>query len=136
MQKILRKNTSLKILGHRWRTGGYWLPEPGKLEKLLGSSPLELARMNRAALYGLLNFYREYVPHFAEVTEPIRRLLGNDARPWTDAATLAVQEVVALILNGVEWLAFDRARELRVESRVSSLGLAIVMLQRNPWRPK
>lgn len=40
----------------------------------------ELARMNRASLYGLLNFFREYVPAFAEVTEPLRILLGQDAR--------------------------------------------------------
>ncbi len=26
--------TTLKILGHRWETGGYWLPEPAKLEAL------------------------------------------------------------------------------------------------------
>jgi len=84
--------------------------------------------MNRAALFGLLNFYREYVPHFSEVTEPIRRLLGDDTRPWTEAATLAVKEVAALILCGVEWLAFDPQKELRVESRITNLGLAIIML--------
>jgi hypothetical protein len=38
--------------------------------------PERLAAMNRLSLYGLLNFYREYLPTFAEVTEPIRELLG------------------------------------------------------------
>lgn len=32
--------------------------------------------MSRSSLYGLLNFFREYVPAFAEVTEPLRALLG------------------------------------------------------------
>ncbi len=100
--------TSLKILGHKWQSGGYWLPEPGKLQSLIESSTEKLCKVNRAALYGLLNFYREYVPHFAEVTEPIRRLLGDDSKSWTEVATKSVKEVAALILNGVKWLAFDR----------------------------
>ncbi len=30
-------------------------------------------------MYGLLNFYREYVPTFAEMTEPLRKLLSQDS---------------------------------------------------------
>ena len=43
--------------------------------------------MNRLSLYGLLNFYRDYVPQFAELTEPIRKLLGQDATEWTEEAS-------------------------------------------------
>ena len=43
--------------------------------------------MNRSSLYGLLNFYRDYVPQFAELTEPIRKLLGQDATEWTEEAS-------------------------------------------------
>ena len=39
--------------------------------------------MLRPLLYGLLNFYWEYIPAFAELVEPLRRLLWQDARPWT-----------------------------------------------------
>ncbi len=42
--------------------------------------------MPRSHLYGLLNFYREYVPTFAEMTEPLRKLLSQDSQPWTDKA--------------------------------------------------
>ena len=55
--------------------------------------------MNRASLYGLLNFFREYVPTFAELTEPIRQLLGQDARPWTEEASDAVKRVTNYILT-------------------------------------
>ena len=34
-------------------------------------------------LYGLLNFYLEYVPAFAALVEPLRHLLRQDARLWT-----------------------------------------------------
>ena len=68
--------TSLKILGHHWQSGGYWYPEPAKLEALLRAGENDLKRLKRSHLYGLLNFYREYVPQFAEVTEPLRKLLS------------------------------------------------------------
>jgi hypothetical protein len=84
------------------------MPEPAKLKELVEASTDKLRKLNRAALFGLLNFYREYVPQFAEVTEPIRRLLGDDCKSWTEVATTAVKEVASLILNQVKWLAFDR----------------------------
>ena len=49
--------------------------------------------MSRPSLYGLLNFYREYVPAFTELVEPLRRLLHQDARPWMKQAVESVQEV-------------------------------------------
>ena len=53
---------SAKILGHNWSSGGYWTPSTAKLEILRQKSHDELAKANRASLYGLLNFYRDYVP--------------------------------------------------------------------------
>ena len=100
--------------------------------KLLQAKTAQLAKTNRAALFGLLNFYREYVPHFGEVTEPLRQLLGDDSKVWTESVTASVREVAALILNGVPWLAFDRNKELCVETRVTSAGVSAVMLQRDP----
>ena len=67
---------SAKVLGHQWESGGYWTPCVSKIEALSAKTNAELGKMNRSSLYGLLNFYREYVPAFAEVTEPLRALLG------------------------------------------------------------
>ena len=67
------------------------MPCTNKLESLCSAESDQLAKMNRSSLYGLLNFYREYLPTFAEMTEPIRELLSQDARPWTPAATEAVR---------------------------------------------
>lgn len=68
--------SAAKVLGHQWSSGGFWAPTTTKLEALLSASSRELERMNRSSLYGLLNFFREYVPTFAERTEPLRALLG------------------------------------------------------------
>ena len=76
LKKSQLVETAAKVLGHQWTSGGFWAPCTSKVEALLETSSEMLARMNRSSLYGLLIFFREYVPMFAEVTEPIRVLLG------------------------------------------------------------
>ncbi len=120
--------TSLKILGHRWTSGGFWLPEPAKLEAIANASDSEISRTPRSQLYGLLNFFREYIPRFAELTEPLRKILGNDCKPWTREVTAAVCETVSAALSGTPWINFDPERELRVQTRVAQCGLAIIAM--------
>ena len=117
-----------RILGHHWYSGGYWTPEPKKLESLMKITDEQLQKCNRASLYGLLNFYREYVPNFAEITEPIRELLGSDSKPWTTKATAAVKMTLQKILHGPRWLNFDPASEIRMETRLSPGGIAAILL--------
>ena len=62
------------------------MPNIEKLHAHVAKTDEELGRMSRPSLYGLLNFYREYVPVFAKLVEPLRRLLRQDARPWTKQA--------------------------------------------------
>ena len=110
------------------------------MESLCVATSDQLAQMNRASLYGLLNFYREYLPTFAELTEPIRELLSQDASPWTEAATDAVRTVAQQITNSPKWLNHKPEDELRMETRVMPTGIAVILLQRNPehrrrWLP-
>ena len=59
------------------------MPNIEKLHALVAETNEELGRMSCLLLYGLLNFYQEYVPAFAELVEPLRVLLRQDACPWT-----------------------------------------------------
>ena len=74
------------------------MPNVTKLAALIEKTNGELARANRASLYGLLNFYREYVPAFAELVEPLRQLLGQDARPWMPEAGECIREVARRVI--------------------------------------
>ena len=76
LKKSWLVDSAAKVLGHQWTSGGYWTPVTTKIEALKDMPDEELRKMNRASLYGLLNFFREYVPTFAELTEPLRELLG------------------------------------------------------------
>ena len=62
------------------------MPNITKLTALLEKSDGELAPFNQASLYGLLNFYIEYIPAFAELLKLLCQLLGQEAQPWMSAA--------------------------------------------------
>ena len=116
------------------------MPNVTKLAALIKTTDGELAWANRASLYGLLHFYREYIPAFAELVELLRQLLGRDAHPWTPKAGECIREVARLVIKAPRWLNADLSEELRMETRVSSRGIAALLLQRHPgklrtWMP-
>ena len=112
------------------------MPNVTKLAALIEKTDGELARANRASLYGLLNFYREYVPAFAKLVKPLRQLLGQDARPWMPEAVECVREVARCVIKALRWLNADLSEELRMETRVSSRGIAALLLQQHPGKPR
>ena len=136
LRKSQLVQAAAQVLGHLWTSGGFWAPNVTKLAALIEKTDGELARANRASLYGLLNFYREYVPAFAELVEPLRQLLGQDARPWTPEAGECVREVARRVIKAPRWLNADLSEELRMETRVSSRGIAALLLQRHPGKPR
>jgi hypothetical protein len=64
------------IVGHKWQGGGYFRASDKKLRALLEIPDSELQKMPRASLYGLLSYFRGYVPDFAIKTEALRKLLA------------------------------------------------------------
>ena len=116
--------------------GGFWAPNITKLAALIEKTDSELAQANRASLYGLLNFYREYVPAFAELVEPLRQLLGQDTRLWMPEGGECVREVVRCVIKAPHWLTADLSEELRMETRVSSHGIATLLLQQHLGKPR
>ena len=89
----------------------------------------ELAQFNWASLYGLWNFYREYVPAFTELVKPLCQLLGQNAQLWMTAAGEHVNEVAWCIITALHWLNADLMAKLRMETKVSSHGIATLLFQ-------
>jgi hypothetical protein len=83
-----------KILGHRWSSGGYFTPESSKLQILLQLPHEDMATIPVHSLYGLLNFFRCYLPDFATRTEPIRKLLSRVHSEWTEEHTTCIKSTI------------------------------------------
>ena len=102
------------VLGHLWASGGYFSPIPGKLEAILEYSEQQLAKMNRPTLYGILNWFKPYVPDFAIRTEPIRQLLAKPHLLWGPQHTQSVKDTISHILSGIPRLNFNPVNTLRL----------------------
>ena len=125
-----------QVCRHLWTSGSFWALYTTKLTALMEKSDGELARFNLASLYGLLNFYREYVLAFTEFVKRLCQLLGQDAQLWMTAAGECIPEVVQHIVTVPHWLYADLTAELRMETRVSSHGIATLLLQHHPDKPR
>ena len=64
----------------------------------------EMSLLNRASLYGLLNFYLDYVPRFAELTEPIRPTFSQDSSECTPAASGTIKHLAAFLVESPRWV--------------------------------
>ena len=109
--------------------GTFWAPNITKLTTLMEKMNGKLARFNWASLYGLLNFYREYVPAFTKLVKPLHQLLGQDTHPWMSEARECIREVVRHVIMAPHWLNADLTAELRMETRISSRVIAALLLQ-------
>ena len=72
----------------------------------------ELAPVNWASLYRLLNFYREYILAFAKLVKPLHQLLGQDTRLRTPEAGECIREVVQRVIKAPRWLNADLSEQL------------------------
>ena len=117
-----------QVLRHLWTLGSFWAPNITKLTALLDKSDSELPQINQVSFYGLFNFYREYVPAFAELLEPLRQFLGQDAQPWMAAVRECICKVVQCIATAPHWPNTDLLTEIRMETRLSSHSIAPLLL--------
>jgi hypothetical protein len=120
--------TEAEYMGEQWTSGGYFRPPTGKLAALLELTSEQLAEWPRAKLYGLLSYWRNYVPDFAAKTAKLRALLSQDAAPWGNEQADVVRHVVRDILADEPTLNYNPTQQVVLETHVGPLGLAAVYL--------
>jgi hypothetical protein len=109
------------------------------LEALLELGAQQLADWPRAKLFGLLNYWRGYVPDFAARTTRLRALLSADAAPWRQEHQEELESLVRAMLAEVPTINLLPGDPVILETHVGPKGLAGVYLQRDPkggrWLP-
>ena len=82
-----------------------------------------------SSLYGLLSYFRQFVPGFAVITSPISRLLreGEELK-WTSRHAKLVEEVARQLVEGAELQLPNSMKPFVLEVGASVLGYGGVLL--------
>lgn len=118
-----------KHLGDWWTSGGYFRPPPGRMAALLELSEDTLAGMVRSKIYGMVGYWREYLPDFAARTSRLCGLLSRDAAPWTPSHTAELRAVVRGLMEAAPMINFSPADPVVMETHTGPKGMAAVFLQ-------
>ena len=89
--------TSAIILGHEVRHG-FLKPNPKTMLKLMGlKPPTNFTELQ--SLYGMMNYFRPFIPNFSYETTSIKKLLSNSEEDivWTQECTTAVHRVAHIL---------------------------------------
>ena len=76
--------------------------------------------------------YQDYIHHFDKFTEPIWKFLGYNTTKWTREASDAVQKLSNHLLYSPCWLNMSPDKEVRMEIRISTNEILILLLHRDP----
>ena len=126
-------------LGDWWSSGGYFRPPPDRMAILVALTDEQLEEMPRAKLFGMLSYWRDYLPDFAARTRRLKALLSCDSAPWTSAHTSEFRAVVRDLMGAAPHLNFAPGEPVVLEVHTGPKGLAALFLQADPaggrWLP-
>jgi transposase InsO family protein len=120
--------SSITFLGHVLSGDGI-RPDPSKLEALRDMrAPRSLAELQ--SLMGFLNFLGRYIPQFATLAEPIRRIQSKKVLyAWGEEQQQAFEAIRQHLLTAPVLAPFDPTAPLTVATDASNTGLGGVLLQ-------
>lgn len=79
-----------------------------------------------------MNYVRNFIPNFSEITAPIRSLLKKDSVwQWTDSQTRALNDIKDKLVNAPVLISFDPNRNVTIQTDSSHSGFGCCLLQNN-----
>ena len=105
------------------------MPNITNLTALVEKTDSKLVWVNWVSFYGLLSFFREYIPAFANLFELLHQFLGQGTQPWMLAAGEYICKRAWQIITALCWLNVGLSAKLRIDTRVSNQGIAALLFQ-------
>lgn len=120
---------SVQYLGHEIDGEGIHTLERRLTPILQMPVPQDVTQLR--SYLGMINFYRDFLPHMAEVLKPLHRLLGNDTPfQWTDITNQAFLKSKELLLSHDTLMIYDPSLPIIVSTDASAVGVGAVLAHR------
>jgi transposase InsO family protein len=123
--------SEVSYLGHRLSNGTIQ-PDPERIRPILEfPEPKNLKELER--FLGMTNYFRTFVPNFAEVARPLHIMKKSENVEWTQESRNAMKQIQTLISESA--LTIPSATEkLRLRTDASNVGIA-AYLENGEGRP-
>ena len=132
--------THLQFLGHHIDSEGI-RPLDTKVQ-VIRDFPLPKSHRKFREFLGLVNFYRRFLPHAADLLYPLTQLLGDSTSGtkevnWTEAAQAAFNAVKEALANATLLVHPQPNAQLAIMSDASDVAVGAVLQQRvsGQWQP-
>ena len=119
----------LEFFGYVFSENGI-SPDPKKVDSIVSMAPPKNASEVRSLL-GMTNFCARFIPDYSTITEPLRRLIKNNAEwKWTIEHENALHALRTVLVNEPVIAYFDPHKQTTVTVDASPYGLGAIVTQR------
>lgn len=124
--------SKVSYLGHMVGSGEHG-PDPEKL-KVIENLKRPSNKKELRSVLGLFNYYREYVPNFAEIAIPLTELTKNSVPnniPWTEREETAFRELKEKLGTAMSLNTPDLQKPFVISCDASEVGIGASLGQRD-----
>ena len=120
--------SEIKHLGFKVNERGLQIDDD-KIQPILElPTPKNIKQLQR--LIGMASWYRKFIPHFAEIIEPLNRLVKKNKKwEWGTEQIEAFEKIKELLTSAPILTCPDFLQPLQLETDVSDTGLGAVLNQ-------
>jgi transposase InsO family protein len=121
--------TTMKFMGHTVTAEGL-MPQESKIEAVLNTAPPQNVKEVKSFL-GLLNYCSKFLPNFATVSEPIRKLTRkNISFIWGQEQQTAFEKLKSLLTSASVMAFYNPNAETTIAVDASPFGLGAILSQK------
>jgi hypothetical protein len=119
--------SEVHFVGHVFSESGYRLSQEKKDEILELKEPNNLKELRR--LLGLVNFFRDFIPHLSDIVKPLTDLTGSKGFKWSESCQRAWEAVKEAVANAGALSSLEPEGEITVYTDASTIGIGGVLKQ-------